>query len=168
MITLVLEVSSVRNSSTFPKASPSSNRSKTRLILSVSFRAPELKVNCATWLGVSSDSDSSYNTTMKKNIDTCEPKAPWWNHEREEPNNHSKRLTLEKFALRVSSSFRVAKAEKLPKFFWIQSILPVVLETQPGSATNTSLAKLLVTMEWDEDLQYLGSLDNVDFPKAGQ
>lgn len=59
-ITSSFTVSCVRNSSTFLKASPSSSRVNTSLMSSVSFNAPEVNVNCATWVGVSSDSDSFY------------------------------------------------------------------------------------------------------------
>lgn len=46
--TFPFAVSCVRNSSTFSRALPSSSRSNTRSIWSVSVEAPELSVNCAT------------------------------------------------------------------------------------------------------------------------
>lgn len=61
---------------------------------------------------------------------TAMKSSRWWR------TQSVKWLTLEKLALRVCRSCRVAKAEKLPKFFWSQSLLPLVLETQPGSATT--------------------------------
>ena len=46
-------------------------------------------------------------------------------------------LTLEKLGLRACKSCRVAKPEKLPRFASSHSLLPMLNETQPGSAKKT-------------------------------
>lgn len=46
-------------------------------------------------------------------------------------------LTLEKLGLRACKSCRVANSEKLPKFSSSHSLLPLINETQPGSAKKT-------------------------------
>lgn len=46
-------------------------------------------------------------------------------------------LTLEKLGLMACKSCRVANLEKLPKFSSSHSLLPLINETQPGSAKKT-------------------------------